>query len=236
MGPNNTEILDAETADSYEVGLKSTLLDGRLLLNGAVFSAKYDNFQANNFTVLNGTLITTLTNAGSVTTEGVELDFLARPMDNLSLSGGIAYTDAKIDKFYTPPGRQPTVRDGTQLPLAPEWKGSLAAEYRFELSSFDIVPSLVFAYTDDQYSDLNEPAALLLPSYSTIDLSVAISDKSDRYRVTLVGRNLTDESYLALATAASANPTSAGAPRLQIPRDAERYFGVQFRANFGGGR
>ena len=236
MGPNNTEILDAETADSYEVGLKSTLLDGRLLLNGAVFSAKYDNFQANNFTVLNGTLITTLTNAGSVTTEGVELDFLARPMDNLSLSGGIAYTDAKIDKFYTPPGRQPTVRDGTQLPLAPEWKGSLAAEYRFELSSFDIVPSLVFAYTDDQYSDLNEPAALLLPSYSTIDLSVAISDKSDRYRVTLVGRNLTDESYLALATAASANPTSAGAPRLQIPRDAERYFGVQFRASFGGGR
>jgi iron complex outermembrane receptor protein len=104
------------------------------------------------------------------------------------------------------------------------------------LSSVDIVPNLVFAYTDDQYSDLNEPAALLLPSYSTIDLSVAISDKDDRYRVTLVGRNLTDESYLALATTANTNPTTAGAPRLQIPRDAERYFGVEVRANFGGGR
>ena len=32
--PNNAEVIDAETADSYELGLKSTLADGRLLLNG----------------------------------------------------------------------------------------------------------------------------------------------------------------------------------------------------------
>ena len=104
----NTEILDSETADSYEIGLKSTLLDDRLILNLAAWDAKYDNFQANNFTFLNGTLITTLTNAGTVTTEGVSLDFLARPMDALALTGGIAYTDAKVDEWFTPPGSTPT--------------------------------------------------------------------------------------------------------------------------------
>ncbi len=230
MTANNAAVIDAETADSYEVGFKSTLMDGRMILNGAAFSAKYENFQANNFLFLNGTLITTLTNAGSVTTEGFEFDFMARPTDNFSLGGGIAYADAKIDKFFTPPGSTPTVRDGTKLPLAPELKASLTAEYRIALSSIDIVPSVLYVYTDDQYSDLNEPAITLIPSYSTIDLSVGISDKSDKYRLTLFGRNLTDESFAALITRGG----PGGAPRLQIPREADRYFGAQFRMNFGG--
>jgi iron complex outermembrane receptor protein len=177
-------------------------------------------------------LITTLTNAGDVTTEGFELDFMARPIDNLSLSGGLAYTDAVVDQFFTPPGSTPTVRDGTKLPLAPEWKATLAGEYRMEFDAVDVVPGLLLVYTDDQYSDLNEPAITLIPSYTTLDLTVAIADKDDRYRVTLIGRNVTDESYAALVTRGG----PGGAPRLQIPRDADRYFGVQFRANFGGTR
>lgn len=230
MTVNNAEIIDAETVDSYEVGFKSTLLDGRMILNGAAFRADYDNFQANNFLFLNGTLITTLTNAGEVSTEGLELDFLARPTENLSLSGGIAYTDAKVDKFFTPPGSNPTVADDTKLPLAPEWKSSLAVQYRIPLAKVDIVPSLLYVYTDDQFSDLNEVPITLIPSYSTLDLSVAISDKNDKYRLTLVGRNVTDESFAALVTRGG----PGGAPRLQIPRDADSYFGVQFRMNFGG--
>ena len=155
---------------------------------------------------------------------------LVRPSENLSLSGGIAYADARVDKFFTPPGSTPTVRDNTKLPLAPELKGSLAAQYRIALSSVDIIPSLLFAYTDKQYADLNEPAITLIPSYSTIDISIAIADKDDKYRVTLVGRNLTDESFAALITRGG----PGGAPRLQIPRDADRYFGIQARVNFGG--
>ncbi len=230
MTVNNAPVIDAETADSYEVGFKSTLADGRMILNGAAFRAKYDNFQANNFLFLGGVLITTLTNAGEVSTEGFELDFLARPTDQLSLSGGIAYTDARVDKFFTPPGSTPTVADNTKLPLAPEIKGSLGAQYTINLASVDVIPSVLFVYTDDQYSDLNEPAITLIPAYSTFDLSVAIADKDDKYRLTLVGRNLTDESYAALITRGG----PGGAPRLQIPRDADRYFGAQFRVNFGG--
>ncbi len=233
--PNNTPVIDAETADSFEIGFKSTLADGRVLLNAAAFKAKYDNFQANNFLFLNNVLITTLTNAGEVSTEGFEVDFLARPTDRLSLSGGIAYADAQVDRFFTPPGQTPTIADGSKLPLAPEWKASLAADYLIPLGNVDIRPSLLFVYTDDQFADLitkTNTAALALvkiPSYSTVDLAVAISDKDDRYRLTLVGRNLGDESFAALVTRGG----PGGAPRLQIPRDADRYFGLQFRARFG---
>jgi iron complex outermembrane receptor protein len=238
MTANNAEIIDEETADAYELGFKSTLFDGRMIMNGAIFSADYSNFQANNFLFLNGTLITTLTNAGDVSTEGFELDFIARPIDKLSISGGVAYADAKVDKFFTPPGQTPQIESGTKLPLAPELKASVAAEYRFELDMLDIVPNLLYVYTDDQFADLITKSnkalqdIVLIPAYSTVDLSLAFADKDDRYRLTLIGRNLTDESYAAMIT--RGGPGSA--PRLQIPRDADRYFGAQFRVNFGGAR
>jgi iron complex outermembrane receptor protein len=79
MTANNAVPLDAETGDSYELGMKTTLFDGRMILNAAAFYAKYDDFQANNFLFLNNTLITTLTNAGKVTTGGLELEFQAQP-------------------------------------------------------------------------------------------------------------------------------------------------------------
>jgi iron complex outermembrane receptor protein len=103
---------------------------------------------------------------------------------------------------------------------------------------FDIVPNLLYVYTDDQYADLITKSRkdlqdiVLIPAYSTVDLSLAFADKDDRYRLTLIGRNLTDESYAAMITRGG----PGGAPRLQIPRDADRYFGAQFRVNFGGGR
>ncbi len=233
MSANNTRVIEAETADSYELGIKTSFADGRVLLGAAAFKAFYDDFQANNFLFLNNVLITTLTNAGEVSTEGVEIDFLAQPTDHLSLTGGVAYTNAQVDRFPVPagapPGTQPTVRSGTQLPLAPRWKASLGGEYRFELGSFNLKPSFVYAVQSEQWSDLNEPAALRIAGYGTLDLTLAFSDVEDRYQLVLIGRNVTDNAYTVLRTAGG----PGGVPRLQIPRDADRYFGIHFRANFG---
>jgi iron complex outermembrane recepter protein len=229
MSAIDRQIIEAETADSYELGFKSTLFDGRMLLNGAAFWAKYENFQANNFLILNGVTITTLTNAGNATTGGVEFDFLARPTDRFSISGGVSYTDARIDSFFTPPGSAPRVRVGSALPFAPLWKASLVTEYRIPLGSVDLIPGAVLAYQDEQFTDLNENILTRVPAYTTIDVSIGIADQNDRFRVNLVGRNVTDESFAALITTGG----PGGAPRLIIPRDADRYLGIQARYNFG---
>ena len=229
MTVNNTPVIEAETADSFEVGIKSSLLDGRMLLNAALFDAKYDDFQANNFLFLNGTLITTLTNAGEVSSKGFELDVQAKPTDMLMLGAGVAYTDAKVDSFFTPPGQNATVRAGTKLPLAPEWKASVIGELEIPAGSFTVRPNAVVAYQSTSFADLNEPAALRIPGYTTVDLSVAVSSADERLRISLIGRNLADKSYTVLKTGGG----PGGAARLQIPRDADRYFGIQVRYNFG---
>jgi len=102
-------------------------------------------------------------------------------------------------------------------------------EWSIPLGSYLLSPNVVVAYQTESFSDLNEPAALRIPGYTTVDLSLALTDADERFRVALVGRNLTDEAYTVLRT--SGGP--GGAPRLQIPRDADRYFGIQARFNFG---
>jgi iron complex outermembrane receptor protein len=235
MNPSSLNVLDPETADAFEAGLKSTLFGGSTILNLAVFYATYDNFQANNFDTLNGVVITRLTNAGEISTSGVELDFVTSPIEGLTLTGGLAYTDAQIEEFNVPPGSPPsaTDRSGERLPFAPEWKASLNADYGWNLTErLDMFVNGTLTYTDSQYTDLGENPLLEIDSYLLLDASVGVAATDGAWRATLVGRNLTDESYPTLITPGG----PGGSLRYLIPRDADRYFGVQFKVSFGGER
>jgi iron complex outermembrane recepter protein len=135
---NGTPPLADETGDSYEGGLKTSMLDGQLTLNLAGYYAKYKNFQANNPDFVLGQRVTRFTNAGTVSTRGLEADLLYRPSDVFSLSGGVAYTDAKVDRFRLPPGAPPTdqIPDGATLPFSPKWKASLGSTYTIRTGGF----------------------------------------------------------------------------------------------------
>ena len=240
MNPNQLDPIEPETSDAYELGLKATVFDGSTILNLALFQATYDNFQANSFDTLDGGgVIFRLTNAGEISTSGVELDFVSRPFDGLTLSGGLAYTDAQIEKFRVPPGSPSTAdtREGERLPFAPEWKGTLNAEYQWAaFGDYDMFTSLAVSYTDEQATDLpNTPPVnplLVIPSYTVLDGSIGIAPQSGAWRAALVGKNLTDEAYVSLLTPGG----PGGSIRMIIPREADRYWGVQFRYNFGGER
>ena len=240
LQPTGSIPLDPETSESYEVGLKNTLFGGRLTLNLAAYYAKYKNFQANNPDTLtiNGvtTTIGRFTNAGTVSTRGIELDFALRPVRDLSISGGLAYTDARVDAFRVPTVRTPNdiIPDGTSLGFAPKWKGSVQADYRVRTGgAIDVGLGAQASYQSSQLSlfvaDPVQRANGVIPEYTLVNLSAAIIDVEDRYRVTFQVRNVFDRSFP--ATIATGGPQ--GAYRLQIPRDADRYFGVTARVNFG---
>ena len=230
-----TNVIDAETADSFEVGLKNTLMGGRLVLNLAAYYAKYHNFQANNPDVVAGVLVTRFTNAGTISTRGGELDFLFRPMDDLSFSGGLAYTDAKVDQFKLPTNGVITgvVPSGTTQGYAPKWKGSLAMDYRIrDVGPVDVVLGAQGSFQSKQLSQFDANpvirAATTIDSYALVDLSAGIADPEDRYRVLFQVKNLFDTSFPSAIT--SGGP--GGSFRYLIPREADRYYGVTARVNF----
>ncbi|MDX2145502.1 MAG: TonB-dependent receptor [Rhodospirillaceae bacterium] len=224
----------AETANSFEVGSKSQLFDNRVIFNVAAFYARYKNFQANNFDTLNGVVITRLTNAGTISTKGVEVDFLAQPADDFTLSGGIALTDAQIQEFRVPPGApaSATTRKGEGLPLSPDWKASLAAQYVVPMNAFNMYLNSDISYSSSQVSDLQaDPVVrrqLTIDSYASWNASIGFSDKDEKYRLSFIVKNITDQSFASLITPGG----PGGALRYLIPREADRFYGVNVRMNF----
>jgi iron complex outermembrane receptor protein len=226
----------AETANAYEVGSKFKTADGSFTLNTALFYAKYKNFQANSFVNLNGSVVTQLTNAGSVSTKGVEIDALLRPARNFTVNAGLAYTDAQIDRFNIPAGSPAgtSTRRGEQLPLAPAWKGNVGANWTIETNSFaNIEIGAQVSLTSDQISSLEaNPVtrrAITIDGYKIVDGNIALVDPNGVWRINFIGRNLFDESYASLITTGG----PGGSYRYLLPRDVDRYFGVNLRFNFG---
>lgn len=229
-------VIAPETVNAYEVGLKNTFLDGDLIVNLAAYYAKYNNYQANSPDFVAGVRTTRLTNAGSVSTKGFELDFVATPVRNFTLSGGVAYNKAQVEDFRLPPGADSTqlIAKGTPLANAPKWKMSLGAQYNIETSGFaNIELGSQIAMQSDQIYELSPTPAVRLGStvdgYATVDLSAALVDQNDGWRVAFQVKNLFDKSFA--SSIVSGGP--GGSYRYIIPREADRYFGVTAKINFG---
>jgi iron complex outermembrane receptor protein len=226
MSDNDTLPIGKETSDAYELGYKYASRD--LIFNAAIFRTEIDGFQANNPELLDGVFITRLTNAGSVITQGVEFDFMWQATDALTLTGGLSSVDAEVDEFRCPVGLLTCDgNSGADLPFSPDLKYSVTGEYFWELNDMDIYLNGSYVYTDEIFAGApgaDGTAVTSLPDYAILNASIAFSFDDDNYRISLIGKNLTDESFV--------TTYSGDGFRYQIPRDADRYFGVQLRAKF----
>lgn len=230
-----TNVIEPETSNAFEVGLKNTLFGGKMTLNIAGFYAKYNNFQANNPDLVANVVVSRFTNAGEVSTRGVEVDLNWRPADDLTITGGAAYTDAHVDAFKVAPGALPTqiIQAGTPLGFAPKWKGSLAADYRIRTNGFaDVQLGASMNFQSSQLSIFSPDAVQrrlgTIPAYALVNLQAGIVDPDDKWKLTFQVRNLFDEAY----PAAIINGGPSGSYRYQIPRDADRYWGVTGKISF----
>jgi len=234
MGATDVLPIGAEESDAVEIGWKITT--ETLLLNIALFQTDIENFQANNFDTSTGVTITRLTNAGDVSTEGIEVDLLWQPIEFLQIGGGLASVNAEIDRFNCPiepttglPPANCSTRSGLDVPFAPDLKYSFYGNWTVPFGNMDLILNASYVYTDEQTSILpnndgtTNPAALL-PDYDVLNVSAGLSMLDDRFRITLIGKNLGDEQF--------ATTFSGDGFRYQLPRDAERYFGINFRANY----
>ena len=228
-----TNVIEAETSDAFELGLKNRFLDGRLNLNIAGFYAKYHNFQANNPDLVAGVPVTRFTNAGEVSTIGLEIDMSWRMGKNTTLSAGLSVTDAHVDKFKAAPGATDIIPAGTQLGFAPTWKGAMAFDHRFVTGQFmDVTFGATMNVQSKQLSLLSSDAVKrqlgTIPAYGLLNLQLGLVDPDDKWKLTFQVRNVTDHAY----AAAIPDTGVSGSYRYQIPRDADRYWGVTARVSF----
>lgn len=232
MLARDTGKIDPEKADAYEGGLKTRFADGKVTLNLAAFYAKYDNYQANFLDLVAGQVTTRLTNAGTVSTRGVELDFNIYPAEGFSLGGGFNYTDAKIDRFNCPPGAAVTCAaniNGQPLPFAPKYKGTVTADWRLPLGldSFDVDLNTSLAYQSRTQFDINQNPNAFQTAYALWDAGLTFRTKDEMYSLSFIVKNITDKHFVVQRI-----PNGTAFMRQITPRDADRYVGVSGRVNF----
>jgi iron complex outermembrane recepter protein len=233
-----------ETSDAWETGLKSRWLDNRLILNVAVFYAEYHDFQAETSIDVGplGTIV--LTNAGEVSTQGVEVEFLAQPLDNWTLSGGVTWTDATIDEYPNgncsggqrfrgecPNNFQDLA--GGDLPYIPKWKLNLATDYTIVLEDapFDVILGANMRSQDEVLYELSQDPYTRQDAYTIVDLRTILAGKNEGYRVTAFVKNVFDKNYASLIYA-NPPPLLPNGYIQGVPKYANRTVGLEVRYDF----
>jgi iron complex outermembrane receptor protein len=139
---------DPETVDSYEVGLRTTLLDQRLRLNVTGFYSEYDNKQEEVITAspVNPLVSQTVVeNAGAATIQGIEAELEFAPSDWLRLRSAVGYLDGQYDEFVQAGVDISHLRN---LRYAPEWSASAGGEAFMRAGDGEIQISANYKWTD----------------------------------------------------------------------------------------
>ena len=228
MVGRDTLALKPETSNAYEIGYKSSAFGHRLTANVAVFKTDYNNYQANFYDTVAGTVVTRLINAGAVSTQGVELDLTARPVQRLALTASLAYTDASIDHFNCPPAAAASCDlNGKPLPFSPRWKSFNRAAYTVPLDSgLNVELAADYSWQSKTQYDLFQSAAAIQPAYGLINASITLLAPAGGWRVSLTGKNLANKSY------ATNIVTGTGYVSRFVPRDDQRYVGLNLHKDF----
>jgi iron complex outermembrane receptor protein len=136
--PASSETIEPETADSFELGIKSRLLANRLMFNLAAFRTDVENYQSSRvFTSPQGATTIYVANIPEIRSQGVELDTLYLSGNGLSLGAAVAYTDAyyaeaPVDQCAGVNATGLCSLTGRSLANVSRWAGHLRAHYDFQ--------------------------------------------------------------------------------------------------------
>jgi len=197
-----------EKLTSYEMGYKGRLFDRRLLVNVAAYYLDYQDLQRSQRffygSAQTGTTvqIDTTTNAAKATGKGVEIEFQARPAQSLNFDGSVGYQQMTYGKYQNAPVRvdasgAPQLRDlsGFDLPYAPKWTASLAANYagHYALGDYRLRAEVQYR---DKYRNADGPFDLYqIRAQTNINLT-AETKLPNGVTLAVKGRNILDKRYV----------------------------------------
>lgn len=101
-------VFNPETVTAFELGYKTTLLDGSMLLNAAIYHNQYRDMHAQSFVTacIDPSDITTCIasefteNGGEVDATGLEVEMQWLPRDNTFVNGTLSIQDSEFGEYY----------------------------------------------------------------------------------------------------------------------------------------
>jgi iron complex outermembrane recepter protein len=194
-----------ESSSQIEAGMKTRLMDGKLIANFAAFETTRDDFFVT--LVAGGDPV----QVGAQKSRGVEIDVVGAPLPGLNIIGNVAYVDARnrssaLASVTGIATNQPVL--GKRLGSTPEWSGSLWAAYEVQpgspLAGANV--GLGVVYKNAVFADQLE--LLRVPAYAVLRAALGYRTKHVDVQVTV--NNVANARYYTVPTGVGAQ---VGDPR-----------------------
>ena len=199
--------VDPEYLTSYEIGLKTTLLDRRLRLNLSAFYYDYTDLQVLSVNRQAGSAVPTLglDNAADATIKGIELEATAVPTDWLDMGLNFGILDAKYKNYLSgaidPVTGDPRDFSGNRMPGAPKFTLSTFAQVTVPVGRFETRWRAEYNYTGKKfYSNAEDDLVSSGEGYGLLNLRVAFADPDQGWELAAWAKNVTGKAYIVDAT------------------------------------
>lgn len=207
-GFTQNSIFDNEVTSNYEFGLKSTLADGRATVNMSFFHVDYENQQVSLIVFAGGIADRAIVNVPDVDINGMELDVLVQPAENLRLGFGLGLTDSRVMEPFVETSSSaapnPGNIEGNDSPLTAPFTFHTTVNYSLPINdTLDLMFNGSYRLRGGYYYDLanqdqNENADF-------INLSATL--QAENWSLGLWGNNVTDTRFATnLAASLSRTP------------------------------
>ena len=185
-----------EINQAYELGLKSTMANGRMQFNAALFSNDYEDLQLLSAT-LGGILVE---NAAEADTQGLELEWTYLATENLILRANMAVLDSEFTAGAF---------SGNDLPYAPGNSATVSASYQQGAINYFVM----YTKQDDFFYDAGN--LLEEKGYALLSAKVSYAPEGSNWDMGISVQNATDEDYAAArADIGLGTAINRGMPRL----------------------
>jgi len=179
---------EPDTNETFEVGLKSDLLDRALRFNLTLFHSQYRDIQQ---TIADPAVQFRVANAGDAVLKGFETEIAIVPTTGLRFDFAVGYTDSEFEDVPVAVGPI----NGNRLPFSPEWTISAAAQYDIDFAGGTLTPRVDFRYQSEVFF-----TAFNLPfedqeGYGLLNGRITWVDPSETFTLAAFGLNLFDVEY-----------------------------------------
>ena len=210
---------DSDFVETFEIGGKLSLLDGRLSVNAAVYESTWDGLPVRVSSPGTTCLETRIDTAGEARIRGLELETAYQLTPSLRLDFSGSYTDSELTKDALSLGGN----KGDRLPAAPEYNLSVAIEYEFRIANYDSYIRGDYSFVGGYYNNFKEEG-LEAGDYGLINISSGLF-LDNGINIGLYINNLTGEDDFTWT--GNLGSTSGFSYRLR-PRTAGLTVGYQF--------
>jgi iron complex outermembrane receptor protein len=231
--PSSSLLVAPEKATAFELGVKNTFLDHRLILDADAFWTHVDDYQANTLVVSPSGIFPGILNVGAVRSAGFELEGTYRPVRDLAIIFSGSYDDAIYDSFRNAPAVEGAVaptQDLTGRPVvgASRWTASVTGSYSHPLTDrLEFYAVAQYGYKSAFYGDIDDSRYSRLPAAGITNFRVGTSLDGGRFDIALWARNAFDTRYFYTVV----NAISGAGGYFAAPGDPATY-GVALSSNF----